>query len=245
VTRDEIHKIAAVEQVHWWYRGTREICFSLIAAALPRQRPLRILDVGCGTGGNLAALRAFGHARGVDIDPLCLEYCRNRGLECAPGSLTELHAADQTLDLITTFDVLTQAAREEHDGIVQGMRRALAPGGLVAFREPAMRIARGAHDRAVNIRHRYSRPELLALLRRNGFEPLRVTYLNTLLLPAIVAMRRLQETIRPGYAASDVEPAPAPINAVLLGVLRVEKMLLRLIDLPFGVSIFAVARKLG
>ena len=141
------------------------------------------------------------------------------------------------------FDVLYQADREEAAGILSGIHRALAPGGLLVFREPAMRMARGAHDRAVNARHRYSRPEVLALFARTGFEPLRVTYLNTLLFPPVVLMRRVQELLHPGHAASDVTPAPAPLNAALLAVLRLERQLLRVMDLPFGVSIFAAARK--
>jgi SAM-dependent methyltransferase len=243
MTEDEVHKMAAVEHSHWWYRGTREICFSMLVPLLPARRPLRVLDVGCGTGGNLVALAGLGEARGVDVDPLCLEYCRRRGLRCEPGSLTELQAADGSLDLITTFDVLTQADRSQHPAILRDMRRALAPGGTVAFREPALRIAAGAHDRAVNIRHRYARREVMALLRDAGFEPLRVTYVNTLLFPLIVAARRVQHLLAPGHVESDVKPAPAPLNAVLLGVLRVEKAVLRVADLPFGVSLFAIGRK--
>jgi SAM-dependent methyltransferase len=243
MTEDEIHKMAAVEHSHWWYRGTREICFSMLVPRLPARRPLRMLDVGCGTGGNLVELAGFGEARGVDIDPLCLEYCRRRGLACEPGSLTELHAADGSLDLITTFDVLTQADRSQHPAILRDMHRALAPGGLVAFREPALRIAGGAHDRAVNIRHRYTRHQVVALLRDTGFEPLRVTCLNTLLFPLVVAARRLGDLRNPDLIESDVKPAPAPVNAALLGLLRIEKALLRITDLPFGVSVFAIGRK--
>jgi hypothetical protein len=40
-----------------------------------------------------------------------------------------------------------------------------------------------------------------------------------------------------------VQPAPGPLNAALLGVLRLEKRILQTADLPFGVSLFAVARK--
>jgi hypothetical protein len=73
--------------------------------------------------------------------------------------------------------------------------------------------------------------------------PLRVTHLNTLLCPPIVLARRLGAILRPERVESDVQPAPAALNAALLAVLRVEKQLLRAIDLPFGVSVFAVARK--
>ncbi len=87
--------------------------------------------------------------------------------------------------------------------------------------------------------------EVGALLNHAGFEPLRITYLNTLLFPPIVIARRLQDTLFPAVAASDVRQTPEFLNTLLLGVLRVEKQLLHISILPFGVSLFAVARKVA
>jgi SAM-dependent methyltransferase len=243
VTEDEIHKIAAIEQSHWWYVGTREICFSLLQPYLATNRQLRILDVGCGTGGNLFALSTFGIARGIDIDPLCVDYCRRKGLDVSPGSMTDLHEAPASLDLLTMFDVLYHAEPAETVGILRGMAAAIRPGGLIAFREPAMPIARGWHDRAVNGRQRFTVAGIAQSLREAGFEPLRVTYLNTVLFPPIVLVRRLQDLREPSHAASDVEATPEPLNTLLLGVLRFEKAVLQVANLPFGVSLFAVARR--
>ena len=243
MTEDEIHKIAAVETSHWWYRGTREICMALLRPHIAGRESLRILDIGCGTGGNLSVLAEFGQARGIDRDPLCINYGRRKGLECSHGNMLDFEAPPASLDLVTLFDVLTQVDRDQVPIVLSRIAAALVPGGLLAFREPAMPIARGAHDRAVNIHHRFEATEVGALLNNAGFELLRVTYLNTLLFPPIVLARRLQDALFPALAASDVRPTPAPLNALLLGVLRIEKRLLRFTDLPFGVSLFCVARK--
>ena len=245
MTADEIHKIAALETSHWWYRGTREICMALLRPHIAGREPLRILDIGCGTGGNLAELSEFGQARGIDPDPLCVEYGRRKGLECSHGNMLDFEAPPASLDLVTLFDVLTQVDRDAFPAILARIAESLVPNGVLAFREPAMPIARGAHDRAVNIHHRFMTSEVGALLNNAGFEPLRVTYLNTLLFPPIVIARRLQDALFPALAASDVRPTPAPLNALLLGVLLLEKQLLRISDLPFGVSLMAVARKPG
>ena len=243
LTEDEIHKIAAVEQRQWWYRGTREICFSLLEPYLANRPPLDILDVGCGTGGNLLVLKQYGRARGIDIDPLCVDYCRQKGLDVSPGSMEELGQPRTSLDLLTMFDVLCQAEPGEHVKILSGMADTLRPGGIIAFREPAMAIARGWHDIAVNIRKRFDTVGTAAVLRAAGFEPLRLTYLNTLLFPPIVLLRRLQRARQPEFAKSDVEDTGEPINAVLLALLRLERTMLRASNLPFGVSLFAIARK--
>ena len=243
LTEDEIHKIAAVEQRQWWYRGTREICFSLLEPFLANRPPLDILDVGCGTGGNLLVLEQYGRARGIDIDPLCVDYCRKKGLDVSPGSMEQLGQPRTSLDLLTMFDVLCQAEPDQHVTILSGMADTLRPGGIIAFREPAMAIARGWHDLAVNIRKRFDTAGTGALLRAAGFEPLRVTYLNTLLFPPIVLLRHLQRSRQPEFAKSDVEDTGEPVNSLLLALLRVERILLQGTNLPFGVSLFAIGRK--
>jgi SAM-dependent methyltransferase len=253
LTEDEIHKVAAVEESHWWYRGTREICFSLLEPYLSRgvrlqpgplaSPPLQILDVGCGTGGNLLALSRYGQVRGIDIDPLCVDYCRRKGLDVTVGTMADLRQPLASLDLLTMFDVLYHAEPRETVGILRGMADVVRPGGLIAFREPAMPIARGWHDRAVNGRQRFTTGGISASLHEAGFDPLRVTYLNSVLFPPIVLVRRLQDLKEPSGNASDVEPTPEPLNSLLLGVLRFEKSVLQVLNLPFGVSLFAVARR--
>ncbi|MXZ71400.1 MAG: class I SAM-dependent methyltransferase [Acidobacteria bacterium] len=243
MTADEIHKMAAVEASHWWYVGTREICLSLLLAHLNDSRPLRILDIGCGTGGNMAELARLGPARGIDLDPLCVDYTRRRGLQCSLGDMLDFDAPPASLDLITFFDVATHLGRDPFPAVLKGASDALAPGGVLAFREPAMPIARGSHDRAVDVRHRFTVPDVRRCLKEAGFEPLRITYLNTVLFPPIVLLRQLQNALAPTRAVSDVRPTREPLNTLLLSLLRIEKKLLRFIDLPFGVSLFAVARK--
>ena len=240
---DEVHKMAAVESSHWWYVGTREICLELLLPHIAGRGPLRVLDVGCGTGGNLAELSRLGPARGVDLDPLCVDYTQRRGLDCSLGNMLDFEAPPASLDLITFFDVATHLGRDQFPAILKHIGAALTQDGVLAFREPAMPIARGSHDRAVDVRHRFTAPDVRRCLEEVGFEPLRITYLNTLLFPPIVLLRQLQNALAPTRAVSDVRPTPEPLNALLLGVLRMEKQLLRLTDLPFGVSLFAVARK--
>jgi SAM-dependent methyltransferase len=243
LTEDEIHKIAAVEERQWWYRGTRDICFSLLDPFIAGRPSMDILDVGCGTGGNLLRLKRYGRARGIDVDPLCVEYCRGKGLDVSSGSMRELGQPRASLDLLTMFDVLYQTEPRETVETLAGMADVLRPGGIIAFREPAMPIARGWHDLAVNTRQRFTRTGTRRVLRAAGFEPLRITYLNTLLFPPIVLLRRLQRSRQPEFAKSDVEDTAEPVNSLLLALLRIERALLRAADLPFGVSLFAVARK--
>ncbi|MBI2468306.1 MAG: hypothetical protein HYV62_10915, partial [Candidatus Rokubacteria bacterium] len=68
----------ALEQEHWWFRAKRALVRSLLARY---GRPGgRGLDVGCGTGGMLAALGGEGFWVGADAEPLALVFSRKRGL---------------------------------------------------------------------------------------------------------------------------------------------------------------------
>ena len=157
--------------------------------------------------------------------------------------MLDFDAAPASIDLATFFDVATHLGRDQFPAVLARVAAALAPSGVLAFREPAMPVARGSHDRAVDVQHRFTAPDVRQCLEEAGFEPLRITYLNTLLFPPIVLLRQLQNALAPDRAVSDVRPTPEPLNAVLLSALRIEKKLLRFTDLPFGVSLFAVARK--
>ncbi len=66
-----------------------------------------ILDCGCGTGNNLAMLRGYGRACGIDITWSGLAYARHRGETLvARASATQLPFPAGQFDLVTSFDVL-------------------------------------------------------------------------------------------------------------------------------------------
>ena len=53
------------EDVHWWFRGRRDVIWALLhRAQLPAK--VRLLDAGCGTGRNLVEFGSLGSAAGVD-----------------------------------------------------------------------------------------------------------------------------------------------------------------------------------
>ena len=120
----------------------------------------------------------------------------------------------------------------------------LKPGGWLLVRVPAYDWLRGAHDEAVQTRQRYTRGEVRHKLVCAGFNPIRVTYINTLLFMPAVIWRTCQRLIG-RQPASDVRQSPAWINRLLTVVLRLECVWLRSANLPVGLSVLALAQKGG
>jgi len=104
---------------------------------------------------------------------------------------------------------------------------------------PAYRWLWSYHDTAVNSFHRFARPEVNALFRNAGLQPIYTTYWNTFLFPAIVFRRKLLPPPRDG--TSDVREYPAWVSGPLRALLILERLWLKTgLRLPFGCSVFAV-----
>jgi SAM-dependent methyltransferase len=53
-----------LEMRHWWFRGRRQVLVDLLRRHLSLASGPRLLDLGCGTGGNIGALAGLPFAAG-------------------------------------------------------------------------------------------------------------------------------------------------------------------------------------
>ena len=233
----------------WWFAAVHANLLMLYrratSAAASAPQPARpLLDAGCGTGGLLAQLReqlpAIA-AIGLDTnETACAWAAQKSGRPVCAGSVNALPFADGVLAAIVSVDVLCHRDVDEVQALAQ-FHRCLAAGGILILNLPAYHWLMSRHDAAVYNARRYTRTEVLALLRAAGFRPLFASYWNMLLFPLMVAARKLL----PGEASrSDVALQPAIVDAACRAATAVERGLLRAgIRLPFGGSVLAVAAK--
>ncbi len=233
-----------IEQTYWWYTGRRFLVVNLLQKWLRPAAPLAILDVGCGTGANLLALRALGDTAGCDVAPAAVAYCHSRGLTgVVPQVPDRIPFPDGQFDLVTCLDVIEHI--EEDTAFMREIGRVLKPGGSVLFTTPAHKVLWSVHDESVHHKRRYARREFTDKLRAAGLLPARLTYLNCWLLPAIVPVRWLRDKIvRPQGVTSDFNlNLPGWLNRVFDLVFKSEWLWLRLAPLPFGLSLCALGRR--
>jgi len=126
------------------------------------------------------------------------------------------------------------------------MFRVLKPGGFAVVNVAAMEILRGDHSVLSHELRRYSRNDLRARLSAAGFRIERLTYTNiTLFLPLLLARahQRRRGLRGESEAQKEITVPPAPLNALLTGLLWLESLYLRRFDAPAGSSLLCLARK--
>jgi SAM-dependent methyltransferase len=247
VERAEYRTLSELETTHWWFRTLRAVLLDVVGG-LRLGTGARVLDAGCGTGANVAALASATSARvfGFDIAPEAARHWTvRRGAMCL-ASVNEVAFASGAFDAALAVDVLESDAVRPV-AAYRELLRVLRPGGHLIVIVPAYRwMLSPEHHRAVHASRRYTRRTLGTLLAEAPATVVRVSHIFATLFPAIAAYRlykRAAPAMRNGAPRSEVWPLPAPVNAALVGLMSVERRLLRRMDLPWGSSILAVVRK--
>jgi SAM-dependent methyltransferase len=237
----EYAAMAEVEHTYWWHVGRQEI----VRREIHRQfretsGPLRLLNVGCGTGGDVAMLESFGTVDNVDIAEEALAFMRARGHERVHrADATRLPFPDGQFDAVVALDVLEHIPQ---DGTALAeWRRVLKPGGRIVLTVPAYQWLWSEHDVALHHQRRYTRRPLHDLARAADLRIGKLTHAIVISLPLIVGYRLLNGLRgRSKDAGATYVPVPRAVNRLLVNLLTVEAALHRHLRFPAGTSLLAV-----
>jgi len=232
-------QMAELDQRHWWYRARREVIAALIRRVAPPPPGARILEVGCGTGHNLAMLGEFGKVDALELDEEARTLAEQRlGRAVHNAPLPELSGIDDAAyDLIGAFDVIEHI--DDDSAALRSIAGKLKPGGKLVMTVPAHQWMWSAHDVVNHHKRRYSKRALRRLI---GGSPLKldaIGYFNSLLFPVAVAERSASK-LR-GKEGADLRLPPKALNLALERTFAAERHLIGRVPLPPGLSLFAVA----
>lgn len=234
--------MAEAEGRHWWFAARRRIIARMLHR-LDLPADARILEIGCGSGGNLEMLGAFGDLQAIEFDDAARAVARRRstvavGAGGLPDGLPDFAAP---FDLVVMLDVLEHI---EQDGpSLDRLIGLLKPGGRLMLTVPAFQFLWSAHDTFHHHFRRYRRGKLRRLLERAGFAVDYAGYFNTFLFPLVAGVRLLGRLIGEGDPQAALKVPAAPVNAILREIFAAEQWIMRILPLPFGVSLMVVARK--
>jgi ubiquinone/menaquinone biosynthesis C-methylase UbiE len=234
--------MATQAQVHWWYRARRALVGEMLADELPPAA--QVIDVGCGTGDNLGALESVsggGAVLGVELSPYAIRHAplsEKGGVRVGVARAEHLPFPDSCADLVTSMDVIEHL---DDDAALADYRRVLRPGGKLLLTVPAYQWLWSDHDVWAAHLRRYSRRTLVDAVERCGFQPRRVTYFNSFLVPPAAVLRRTPARHLVKGEQDEVGAASPTVDRVMTGLASLERRWARHRSVPFGLSIACLA----
>jgi|SRR4030042_837143 len=230
-----------VKSFHWWFVVRRNLLKSILSSL---NLPIGCLaiDIGCGAGSNLKILKTVGLKEiGLDQSFYALSLAgKTARCPLINGSLDRLPIRPESVGLILAMDVLEHIENDTL-GICE-LYQTLKKRGILILTVPAFRFLWGIQDFATGHKRRYARQEILNMLRKKGFEILKLSYFNFFLFFPILLMRRIIHLVGLKMK-SENEINSSLINFFFKSIFSLEPYLLKYFSFPFGVSILCIARK--
>jgi SAM-dependent methyltransferase len=241
---------AQIEEQHWWFVARRRILADVIHRVLPPSRQTTIVDVGCGTGANLAHLANDYECVGIDTsaDAIRLAQSRFPNVQFIRGfAPRDLGTIVDRTRLVLLTDVLEHVP--DDFSLFSELLAATQPGTYLLVTVPADLSLWSEHDESFGHYRRYDAERLAAIWQGLPVRPLFVSHFNTRLYPVVKAIRtwnRMRGKAT-GDAGTDFRMPSPGVNRALAEVFagesaRLVRMAAGQITAPYrrGVSLMAL-----
>ena len=244
--KSEYKKIYLLEDKYWWYRALHELIeYQVNKFRCTNKKDLDILDAGCGTGKLLAILNKYGRIKGIDYSKEAIDYCKVRGLKNVEvADLCNYNFGEFLYDVITCIDVLYHSAIEDDIKILSKLYYSLKDNSLLILNLPAFDCLKRKHDTgAAGGERRYRRNVIIPQLIKIGFKIELQSYRLPLLFFPVLMKKYFEKSDKGNQVKSDLKELPFFVNWLLLYLNRLENRIIGKANIPFGTSLFIVARK--
>lgn len=241
---DYFQRLATLEAGNFWFESRNQLILWTLERFFPQAGTL--LEVGCGTGFVLSAIRRrFPHLR------LAGGEIFQAGAACASDRLPDVEIFQMDarripfrgeFDVLGAFDVLEHI--DEDLAALGEFRAALKPGGGLIITVPQHPFLWSAVDEFSFHKRRYTRAELGQKIKKAGFTAIRTTSFVSVLLPLLLLSRLRQKRYTEAFDPAAEYRISAFTNRILASVLGAERQLITAgASLPLGGSLLLVARR--
>lgn len=212
---------ADIEQRHWWFVARREIIRRIIETYGNLSPGDLVVDVGCGTGANIASVPADLTRVGIDTSDDAIARAMERFPDVrfmkgvAPDDLGELaHRAR----LFLLMDVIEHVADDFL--LVSKLLAAMKPGARLLITVPADMSLWSEHDVSFGHYRRYDDDRLRAVWSGLAVHERLLSYYNARLYRVVKTIRALNRRFgrTSGQFGTDFALPPAAVNRLLTGI---------------------------
>lgn len=233
--------LQSFEEGHFWFEGRNRLLVWAIQKCFPKFN--RFLEIGCGTGFVLRAVRSANSEADVSGSEIHVSGLAYASMRCEGSDLFQMDARHipfrDHFDLIGAFDVIEHIRDDE--AVLSEINLALRSRGGLLLTVPQHRWLWSPVDVFAGHERRYRRKELVEKLDIAGFDILMVTSFVSGLLPFMYLSRLWKR----GHTEAEPELRPSLIaNAIGSIVGKLEFIFIRCgLRFPMGGSLLIAARK--
>ncbi len=245
---------AQIEERHWWFVARRQILRDMVKAITPPtgRGDQIVVDIGCGTGANLAALAGEYRCVGVDTSAEAIGLAKSRfsGITFLCGQApAEVKAWLARADVVLLTDVLEHVFDDR--GLLESIVDVCPVGTKFVVTVPADMRLWSPHDTAFGHFRRYDAETLPRVWAGLPVRQRLLSYFNYRLYPAVKVARTISRLRgqSSGECNTDFHLPLSPVNRLLEKIFAGESSkLLKILDskdsaYQRGVSLIAVLER--
>jgi len=229
------------EESHWWFKGRREIICSVIKKNFRNgDKKINILDFGAGSGTNIQMLNSFGNVYVYEKNKKISDFLKEKFKSSENIKIVKDFNNKDFFDLIVVADVIEHIKDDKL--IINQLSNSLKKNGKLLLTAPAYQFLFSNKDVALHHYRRYTKFSLNKLFEEN-YTILKSSYFNFLLFLPLCISILIMKVLKIQFIDSVEKKPNFLVNTLLYLVFISESILLKFINLPFGISILTFCKK--
>ena len=221
---------------HWWFQARKKIIEDIILKNFSGK--LKILDFGSGSGVNIKMLSKFGFVNIYEPHSKTRKYLKLKYKNKKKYKILK-KINKEKFDLIILADVLEHIKYDKKE--LKKLDKNLNKGGHILITVPSYKFLYSIKDEILGHYRRYNKSKVSSLFK--NYNTVKLTYFNFFLFIPISLIIIYFKFLNINFI-NKVESSPNFfINKILFSIFMVEKKLIQILDLPFGISLLGLFKK--